>query len=142
MDAFSGYNQIKLNEVDQEKTSFVTSQGLFYYKVMPFGLKNTGATYQRLMNRMFAHQIGRNMQVYVDDILVKSIWKSDHLNYLQETFDTLWSYNMKLNPNKCVFGVIAGKFLGFMVSQKGIEVNLEKIRAIMELAPPKTVKEV
>ena len=142
MDAFSGYNQIKLNEADQEKTSFVTSQGLFYYKVMPFGLKNTGATYQRLMNRMFAHQIGRNMQVYVDDILIKSIWKSDHLNYLQETFDTLWSYNMKLNPNKCVFGVIAGKFLGFMVSQKGIEVNLEKIRAIMELAPPKTVKEV
>ena len=142
MDAFSGYNQIKLNEADQEKTSFVTSQGLFYYKVMPFGLKNTSATYQRLMNRMFAHQIGRNMQVYVDDILIKSIWKSDHLNYLQETFDTLWSYNMKLNPNKCVFGVIAGKFLGFMVSQKGIEVNLEKIRAIMELAPPKTVKEV
>ena len=142
MDAFSGYNQIKLNEADQEKTSFVTSQGLFYYKVMPFGLKNTGATYQRLMNRMFAHQIGRNVQVYVDDILIKSIWKSDHLNYLQETFDTLWSYNMKLNLNKCVFGVIAGKFLGFMVSQKGIEVNLEKIRAIMELAPPKTVKEV
>ena len=128
--------------MDQEKTSFVTSQGLFYYKVMPFGLKNTGATYQRLMNRMFAHQIGRNMQVYVDDILIKSIWKSDHLNYLQETFDTLWSYNMKLNPNKCVFGVIVGKFLGFMVSQRGIEVNLEKIQAIMELAPPKTVKEV
>ena len=82
------------------------------------------------------------MQVYLDDMLVKSIQKSDHLNDLQETFDTLWSYNMKLNPNKWVFGVTVGKFLGFMVSQRGIEVNLEKIQAIMELASPKTVKEV
>ena len=73
MDAFSGYNQIKMNEEDQERTSFVTSQGLFCYKVMPFGLKNTGATYQRLMNKMFMDQIGRNVQVYVDDMLVKSL---------------------------------------------------------------------
>ena len=116
MDAFSGYNQIKLNEADQEKTSFVTSQGIFCYKMMPFGLKNVSATYQRLMNRMFVHQIRRNMQVYVDDMLVKSIREDDHLSDLQETFDTLRSYNMKLNPNKCVFGVTVGKFLGFMVS--------------------------
>ena len=142
MDAFSGYNQIKMEEVDQEKTSFVTSQGLFCYKVMPFGLKNAGATYQRLMNKMFVHQIGRNVQVYVDDMLVKSLRKDNHLDNLRETFDTLRSYNMKLNPNKCAFGVMAGKFLGFMVSQRGIEVNPEKIRAIMELEPPITVKEV
>ena len=142
MDAFSGYNQIKMKEVDQEKTSFVTSQGLFCYKVMPFGLKNAGATYQRLMNKMFVHQIGRNVQVYVDDMLVKSLRKDNHLDNLRETFDTLRSYNMKLNPNKCAFGVMAGKFLGFMVSQRGIEVNPEKIRAIMELEPPMTVKEV
>ena len=142
MDAFSGYNQIKMEEADQKKISFVTSQGLFYYKVMPFGLKNAGATYQRLMNKMFAHQIGRNVQVYVDDMLVKSLQENDHLSNLQETFDTLRAYNMKLNPNKCVFRVTVGKFLGFMVSQRGIEVNLEKIRAIMELAPPKIVKEV
>ena len=70
---------------------------------MPFGLKNAGATFQRLMNRMFVHQIGRNVQVYVDDMLVKSIWEDDHLSDLQETFDTFRSYNMKLNPNKCVF---------------------------------------
>ena len=82
MDAFSGYNQIKINEEDQKKTSFVTSQGLFFYKVMPFGLKNAGATYQRLMNKMFAYQIGRNVQVYVDDMLVKSLRKNDHLNDL------------------------------------------------------------
>ena len=88
MDAFSGYNQIKMED-DQERTSFVTSQGLFCYKVMPFELKNVGATYQRLMNKMFTHQIGRNVQFYVDDMLVKSLRKKDHLNDLQETFNTL-----------------------------------------------------
>ena len=122
IDAFSGYNQIKMEEADQENTSFVTSQGLFCYKVMPFRLKNAGATYKRLMNKMFTHQIGRNVQVYVDDMLVKSLCENDHLDNLRETFNTLRSYNMKLNPNKCAFGVIARKFLGFMVSQRGIEV--------------------
>ena len=107
MDAFPGYNKIKMNEEDQERISFVTSQGLFCYKVMPFGLKNAGATYQRLMNKMFVHQIGRNVQVYVDDMLVKILCESNHLDNLQETFDTLRSYNMKLNPSKCVFGVTA-----------------------------------
>ena len=116
VDAFSGYNQIKTNKDDQEITSFVTCQGLFCYKVMPFRLKNAGVTYQRLMNKMFTHQIGRNIQVYVDDMLVKSLRENDHLDDLQETFDTLRLYNMKLNPSKCVFGVTAGKFLGFMVS--------------------------
>ena len=95
-----------------------------------------------MMNRMFAHQIRRNVKVYVDDILVKSIREGDHFSDLQKTFDTFRSYNMKLNSNKCVFGVTARKFLGFMVSQRGIEVNSEKIRAIMESAPPKTIKEV
>ena len=89
MDAFLGYNQIKMKEEGQEKTSFVTSQGLFCYKVMSFGLKKAGATYQRLMNKMFVHQLGRNVQVYVDDMLVKSVHKNNHLNDLQETFNTL-----------------------------------------------------
>ena len=83
---------------------------------MPFGLKNAGATYQRLMNKMFTHQLGRNVQVYVDDMLVKNVRENDYLNDLQETFNTLRSYNMKMNPSKCVFGVTAGKLLGFMVS--------------------------
>ena len=109
---------------------------------MSFRLKNAGATYQRLMNKMFVHQIGKNVQVYVDDMLVKSLRGVDHLDDLRETFDTLRSFNMKLNPNKCSFGVTAGKFLGFMVSQKGIEVNPEKVRAIMELELPRMVKEV
>ena len=94
------------------------------------------------MNKMFTHQIGRNVQVYVDDMLVKSLHENDHLNDLQETFDTLRSYSMKLNPSKCVFGVTTGKFLGFMVSQRGIEVNPEKVQAILELEPLRTVKAV
>ena len=119
MDAFSGYNQIKMDEVNQEKTSFITSQGLFYYKVMPFGLKNAGATYQRLVNHMFRPQIGQNVEVYVDDMLVKSLDEEKHLDDLQETFNTLRRHQMKLNPSKCAFGVSLGKFLGFMVFTKG-----------------------
>uniref|UniRef100_A0A2N9F9R7 Uncharacterized protein n=1 Tax=Fagus sylvatica TaxID=28930 RepID=A0A2N9F9R7_FAGSY len=142
MDAFSGYNQIVMDEGDQEKTSFITSRGLFCYKVMPFGLKNAGATYQRLMNRMFHDQIGRNVEVYVDDMLVKSKEEDGHLDDLRETFQTLRKYQMKLNPSKCAFGVYSGKFLGFMVSQRGIEANPDKIKAILEMQPPKNTKEV
>ena len=94
------------------------------------------------MNKMFTHQIGRNVQVYIDDMMIKSLRENDHLDDLQEIFDILRSYNMKLNPSKCVFGVTAEKFLGFMVSHRGIEVNPAKVQAIMELEPPRTVKEV
>ena len=134
MDAFSGYNQIQMAEEDQEKTAFVTSQGLYCYKVMPFGLKNARATYQRLVNQMFKKQIGKNVEVYVDDMLVKSKEKEDHLDDLEETFNTLKQYNMKLNPSKCAFGVSSGKFLGFIVSKRGIEANPEKVRAILEMS--------
>ena len=116
MDTLSGYNQILMDEEDQEKTSFVTSQGLYCYKVMPFGLKNIGATYQRLVNRMFSHQIGSNVEVYVDDMLVKSKDEANHLDDLKETFSTLRNYNMKLNHAKCVFAVASGKFFELMVS--------------------------
>ena len=109
---------------------------------MPFGLKNAGATYRRLVNKIFSKQIRRNMEVYVDDILVKSKEELAHLDDLRETFATLRQYQMKLNPNKCAFGVASGKLLGFMVSQRGIEANLEKVRAILDMASPKTIKEV
>ena len=142
MDALSGYNQIMMAEEDQEKTSFITSQGLYCYKVMPFGLKNAWATYQRLINKMFSKQIGRNMEVYVDDMLIKSKEELAHLDDLKETFTTLKQYQMKLNPAKCVFGVASGKFLCFMVSQRGIEANLEKVQEIINMTSPKTVKEV
>ena len=142
MDAFSRYNQIKIAEKDQEKTAFIMSQGLYCYKVMPFGLKNARATYQRLVNKMFCKQIGKNMEVYVDDMLVKSKEELAHLDDLKETFATFKQYQMKLNPNKCVFGVALGKFLGFMVSQRGIKANPKKVQAIINMASPRTVKEV
>ena len=142
MDAFSGYNQIKMDEANQEKTSFITSQGLFCYKVMPFSLKNAGATYQRLVDHMFRPQIGWNVDVYVDDMLVKSIDEGSHLDDLQETFETRRRYKMKLNPSKCAFGVSSGKFLWFMASQRRIEANPNKIQAILDMEPPKNIKEV
>jgi hypothetical protein len=126
MDAFSGYNQIHMLPEDREKTAFITDRGLYCYKVMPFGLKNAGATYQRLVNKMFQAQIGRNMEVYVDDMLVKSTELIAHVNDLREAFKTLKQYGMKLNPAKCTFGVSSGKFLGYMVSSRGIEANPEK----------------
>ena len=108
---------------DQEKTSFVTAQGTYYYRVMPFGLKNAGATYQRLVNRMFQKQIGVTMEVYIDDMLVKSTTAELHIAHLSEAFQILRNYNMKLNPAKCAFGVSAGKFLGFIVNHRGIEAS-------------------
>ena len=120
-------------EENPEKIVFITSQGLYCYKVMPFGLKNIGATYQRLVNKMFSKQIGRNMEMYVDDMLVKSKEELAYLDNLKETFTTLKQYQMKLNPSKCAFGVASGKFLGFMVFQKGIEANPEKVRAILDM---------
>ena len=105
MDVYSGYNQIAMHPPDQEHTSFVTDKGLYCYNVMPLGLKNAGATYQRLVNRMFASQIGVNMEVYVDDMLVKSKCQKNHIQDLTECFSILRKYNMKLNPQKCSFGV-------------------------------------
>ena len=96
-------------EENQEKIVFITSQGLYCYKVMPFGLKNAGATYQRLVNKMFTKHIRRNMEVYVDDMLIKSKEELAHLDDLKETFATLRQYHMKLNPSKCAFGVVSGK---------------------------------
>ena len=116
MVAFFEYNQIQMTEEDQEKTAFIISQRLYCYRIMPFGLKNVGETYQRLVNQMFSKQIGRNVEVYMDDMLVKSREEENHLDDLEETFNTLRQYSMKLNPTKCAFGVSFRKFIGFMVS--------------------------
>ena len=141
-DEFGRYNHIQMALKDEENTAFKTPIGNFYYTMMPFGLKNAGATYQRLVNRMFSQQIGRNVEVYVDDMLVKSKDEADHLDDLEETFDTLHKYNMKLNPAKGVVVVALEKLLGFMVSQWGIEANLDKVKAIIEIKSPRTVNEV
>ena len=142
MDAFFGYNQISMDPNDQEKTSFVIAQGTYCYRVMPFGLKNAGATYQRLVNRMFQKQIGATIEVYIDDMLVKSVTADLYIAHLSEAFHILRNYNMKLNPAKCTFGVLAGKFLGFIVNHRGIEANLDKIKAVLDMPSPSGIKEV
>lgn len=120
MDASQGYHQIGLRPTDQPKVSFITSSGVYCYVVMPFGLKNAGAIYPRLVDAMFEDQLGRNMEFYVDDMLVKSVRAGSHLRDLEETFGTLRRYGMKLNPDKCAFEVRAGKFLVYMVTERGI----------------------
>ena len=108
---------------------------------MPFGLKNAGATYQRMVNKVFQSQIGRNLEVYVDDMITKSKQASGHAADLRETFMTLRKHQMRLNPEKCVFGVTGGKCLDFLVDERGIEANPEKIRAIRDMKSPRSVKE-
>ncbi|KAL0458023.1 UNVERIFIED_CONTAM: Retrovirus-related Pol polyprotein from transposon opus [Sesamum latifolium] len=141
LDAYQGYNQIPLAPEDQEKASFVTDQGVFCYNVMSFGLKNAGATYQRLVNHMFQNQIGRNIEVYIDDKLVKA-WKSRTTSKTwKSAFKFLETFGMKLNPAKRTFGWGRGKFLGCMIFERGIEANPEKINAIMDMSP-RSIKEV
>ncbi|XP_024016289.1 uncharacterized protein LOC112089766 [Eutrema salsugineum] len=142
MDAFSGYNQILMHPDDREKTLFITDRGIYCYKVMPFGLKNAGATYQRLVNRMFASQLGKTMEVYIDDMLVKSLHAKDHVSHLSTCFDILNEYGMKLNPAKCTFGVTAGEFLGYIVTERGIEANPKQISAVLDLPSPTSKREV
>ncbi|XP_057760155.1 uncharacterized protein LOC130980501 [Arachis stenosperma] len=141
MDAYSGYNQILMHPEDQSKTAFITEHGNFCYRVMPFGLKNAGATYQRLMDKVFRHQIGRNIEIYVDDMVAKSTKDRSHCDDLKEIFEQIRAYNMRLNPEKCAFGVQGGKFLGFMLTSRGIEANPEKCKAILNMTSPKTIKE-
>ena len=116
LDAFSGYHQIPMHPPDAKKTTFIMSHGLYCYNVKPFGLKNVEATYQRLVTKIFRPLIGETMEVYIDDMLVKSKKFFDHTKNQQEAFELLQKYTMKLNPLKCAFGVSSGKFLGFMVT--------------------------
>ena len=142
MDVFFGYNQISMDPNDQEKTSFVTAQGTYCYRVMPFGLKNAGDTYQRLVNRMFQKQIGTTMEVYIEDMLVKSSTAELHIAHLSEAFQILRNYNMKQNPAKCAFGVSTRKFLGVIVNHRGIEANPDKIKVVLDMPSPSGIKEV
>ncbi|KAL0444235.1 UNVERIFIED_CONTAM: hypothetical protein Slati_2146200 [Sesamum latifolium] len=142
MDASQGYHQIMLAPEDRKKVSFITSSGTFGYVAMPFELKNVGATYQRLVDKIFRSQIWRNVEVYMDDMLVKSKKAEDHIADLEETFTVLKKYRLKLNPAKCAFEVQGGRFLGFMVTQRGIEANPLKIKSILDMKAPACVNEV
>ncbi|KAK0578895.1 hypothetical protein LWI29_017921 [Acer saccharum] len=141
MDAFSGYKQIMMHPADQDKTSFITGHGLYCYKVMPFGLKNARATYQRLVNKLFRQLIGRSMEVCIDDMITKSQMANQHPEDLRQNFQVIRENQMRLNPTKCAFGVAAGKFFGFMVHERGIEANPENIKAIIDLESPTTLQQ-
>jgi len=142
LDAYSGYNQIQMYEPDISKTTFTTDTANYCYKVMPFGLKNVGATYQRLMDKVFRKQIGKNIEVYVDDMIVMSCEVQQHVKDLQQVFAWIRKYNIRLNPEKCVFDVRGGNFLGFMLTNREIEANPEKCEAIMKMRSPTNLKEV
>jgi hypothetical protein len=140
LDAYSGYHQIRMKESDQLATSFITPFGMYCYITMPFGLRNAGAIYQRCMNHVFGEHIGRTVEAYVDDIVVKTRKASDLLSDLETTFKCLRAKGVKLNPEKCVFGVPRGMLLGFIVSERGIKANPEKIAAITNMGPIKDLK--
>lgn len=130
MDAYSGYNQILMHPDDQKKIAFITRRGIYCFKVIPSGLKNVGATYQRLVNKMFTDFIGDSMEVCIDDMIVKSLKEHDHLNHLRQAFSILRKYGMKLNPVKCSFGGHSSKFLGYLVTKTRIEADPHQIKAV------------
>lgn len=143
MDGYSGYNQIFIADEDVPKTAFRCPGqiGTYEWVMMPFGLKNAGATYQRAMNLIFHDLIGKSMQVYIDDIVVKSTSKQQHLEDLRIAFEKMRAFGLKMNPVKCGFGVSAGKFLGFLVKKTGIEIDKNKAQAIFDTVPPRNKKE-
>ncbi|RVW87897.1 Retrovirus-related Pol polyprotein from transposon 17.6 [Vitis vinifera] len=143
MDGFSGYNQILMAPEDMEKTAFITEWGTYCYRVMPFGLKNAGATYQRAATTLFHDMMHRDVEVYVDDMIVKSRGRADHLDALERFFERIRKFRLRLNPKKCTFGVTSGKLLAWAYSsERGIEVDPDKIKAILDMPVPKTEKEI
>jgi hypothetical protein len=140
LDCYSVYHQIWMMKEDEPKTSFITPSGTYCYLRMPEGLKNAGGRFSRMTAKVLHSQIGRNVLTYVDDIIVKSTKQENHIADLQETFANFRQAGLKLNPEKCVFGVKKGKFLGCLVSTKGIKANPNKIEAILRMQPPNTKK--
>ena len=130
MDGSSGYNQIRMNPKDEELTTFCTPKGIYYYKVMPFGLKNAGATYQRAMLKIFDNVLHKYVECYVNDLVVKTKRREDHLVDLWSVFNRLRKYQLKVNSRKCAFGVTFGKFFGFIVRHRSIQIDQSKIEAI------------
>jgi hypothetical protein len=133
LDAYSGYRQIPLAEVDQPATRFITPFGCFCYVKMSFRLMNMGATYQRCMQSCFVGQIKRNLEIYIDDIILKIRQSSSLITDLEETFTNLRHLSIRMNPEKCTFGVNRGKLFGYIITKRGIEANLDKILAITEI---------
>jgi hypothetical protein len=142
LDCYSGYHQIVIKEEDQEKTAFITPFGAYCYTTMLFGLKNAGATYQRAIQAYFKRQLNKNVEAYMDDVVIKTRNSDTLIIDLEETCASLREYRWKLNPNKCVFGVPSGKLLGFIISHRSIEANPEKISTITKMKAPTYIKDV
>ena len=142
MDGFSRYNQIMMALEDMEKTSFIIEWGTYYYRVVPFGLKNVGATYQRAATTLFHDMMHKDDEVYVDDMIVKSQNRVENLAALQRFFERIRRFRLRLNPKKCTFRVTSGKLLGLVVSEKGIKVDPKKIRAILDMPSPRTKRDI
>ncbi|GJY10148.1 reverse transcriptase domain-containing protein [Tanacetum coccineum] len=142
LDVYKGYHQIQMAKKDEDNSSFITSQAIFYYTKMPFGLRNAGATYQRLVDKAFHKQIGRNLKVYVDNLVIKIRTEDEIVRDIKETFKTLREINMKLNPKKCTFRVEEGMFLGYKVNTKGLKVCPDKVDVVLSLPSPRCLKDV
>jgi hypothetical protein len=142
LDMFSGYHQIRVRREDEEKTSFITPFGTFCFVRMSEGLKNAGCTFSRMIAIVLHPKLWRNILAYVDDIVVKSIQRRDHIGDLAKTLANLIAANLRLNPEKCVVGIHMGKVLGCLVSTKGIEANPNKIKALIEMQDAVSVKDV
>ena len=127
MDGFLGYNQIKMALKEMTKTTFTTEWGIYCYTVMLFGLKNARATYQRMAIALLHDMMHNEVEVYVDDMIVKSKDRENHTTNLRKFFERIKEYRLRLNPQKCAFGVTARKLLGFLVSDRGIEVDLLRV---------------
>ena len=138
LDAYSGYHQIKMAESDQAATTFVTPYSPFYFNTMPFRLKNTAAIYQHMIQTRPETQIGKTVEAYVDDVVIKTRHVVSLIDDFRLTFDNLRTYDIKLNPEKCVFGVPAGKLLGFIVSGRGIEATQPRSELCHNWIPQKT----
>jgi hypothetical protein len=138
-----GYNQIFMAPIDIHKTAFrvPSAMGLFEYMVMTFGLKNAGATYQRAMNYIYHDLIGKLVEIYIDDVVVKSTLTGGHLEDLRQVFERTRRFRLKMNPKKCAFGVSAGQFLGFLVHEARIEISLKSQEAVRTMVPPTMKRE-
>jgi len=142
MHGFSRYNQIKIYPDDKKHISFRTPLGVYCYIVMPFRLKNAGMIYPKAMNAIFHEHIRKKVECYVDDIALKTRAKSDHIADLKTVFDIMRAHQLKMNPTKSFLEIARGKFLGFVVTSKGIHLDPEKVRAIQEMQPPRNLREI
>ena len=142
MDGFSGYNQIKMAPRDMTKTTFTMEWGIYCYIVMPFGIKNVSATYQRMATTLLHDIMHNEVEMYVDDMIVKANEREGHIVNLRKFFERIKEYRLRLNPQKCTFGITIGKLLGFLVSVRGIEDDPSTIKAILEMLQPKSEKEI